>query len=215
MSDFFLADRIKEVAYDPAKLDFQLAGAVNGFSGFGDFLASGDVVYYAATDGTRYEVGSGVYKPDGSTRSLSRNPFRSSNINVGPWYVNATSNAGPTDGTNGYFYPLWLTRSAAESGVGLSDGPYTAVMEHTFDEIPGVTFYMPVEHQGHGEGSAPANSGANYYDTTDAAAQSGAPVNFLGTTEIFVTYPGKTAVFNTNGIDSTSTNAKQSGVALH
>jgi len=214
MSDFFLADRIKEVAYDPAKLDFQLAGAVNGFSGFGDFLASGDVVYYAATDGTRYEVGSGVYQPDGSTRSLSRNPFRSSNINVGPWYVNATSNSGPTDGTNGYFYPLWLTRSAAESGVGFADGPYTAVMEHTFDEIPGVTFYMPTEHQGHAVGSAPASSGANYYDTTDAAAQSGAPVNFLGTTEIFVTYPGKTSVFNTNGVDSTSTNAKQSGVAF-
>jgi hypothetical protein len=214
MSDFFLADRIKEVAYDPAKLDFQLAGAVNGFSGFDDFLASGDVVYYAATDGTRYEVGSGVYQPDGSSRSLSRNPFRSSNINVGPWYVNATSNSGPTDGTNGYFYPLWLTRSAAQSGVGFSDGPYTGVMEHSFDEIPGVTFYMPIEHQGHAVGSAPTASGANYYDTTDAAAQSGAPVNFIGTTEIFVTYPGKTAVLNTNGVDSTSTNAKESGVAF-
>tara|TARA_Y100000004_G_scaffold136700_1_gene154839 strand:+ start:1214 stop:5983 length:4770 start_codon:yes stop_codon:yes gene_type:complete len=213
MSDFFLADRIKEVAYDPAGLDFQLAGAVNGFSGFGDFLASGDVVYYAATDGTRYEVGSGVYKPDASSRVLTRNPFRSSNINVGPWYVNATSNSGPTDGTNGYFYPLWLTRSAAESGVGFTDGPYTAVMEHTFDEIPGVTFYMPTEHQAHGVGSL-ASSGANYYDPGQPSTQSGVPVTMIGTTEIFVTYPGKTAVFNTNGIDSTSTNAKQSGVAF-
>lgn len=213
MSDFFLADRIKEVAYDPAKLDFQLAGAVNGFSGFGDFFASGDVVYYAATDGTRYEVGSGVYKQVGSSRVLTRNPFRSSNINVGPWYVNATSNSGPTDGDNGYFYPLWLTRSAAQSGVGFSDGPYTAVMEHTFDEIPGITFYMPAEHQAHGVGSL-AGSGANYYDPVAPSTQSGVPVAMVGTTEIFVTYPGKTAVFNTNGIDSTSANAKQSGVAF-
>ena len=127
MSNFFLADRVKETSRIVGTVDIQLDGAVNGFSSFGDFYASGDVVFYAITDNIKYEIGSGIFQPDGVNDSISRNPIRSSDINIGPWYVDGTSNSGPTDGQAGKFYPLWLSRSAALSGVGFNDGPYTAV----------------------------------------------------------------------------------------
>lgn len=182
MSNFFLADRVKETSRTEGTGNIALDGGSSGFSSFDDFYASGDTVFYAITDNVNYEVGSGVYKMDGSSRSISRGPFRSSQINVGPWYVNATSNSGPTDGTNGLFYPLWLSRSAAASGVGFSDGPYTAISGITFDEYPGITFYHATEHSALGVGST-ANSGADY-------SASGQPINFgAGLKEVFVTYP--------------------------
>jgi hypothetical protein len=208
MSNFFLADRIKELSRTENTGPIILDGPVNGFSSFADFFASGDVVFYAITNNVDYEVGSGVYKPNGSNRSITRFPLRSSTIDVGPYFVNATSNSGPTNGVNGHFYPLWLTRSAAQSGIGYTDGPYTGVMEHTFDEYPGVTFYMPLEHQGHGTGSHGGISGASY-------ATASSPINFgPGVKEVFVTYPGKTAVFNGYGIDADIREPKDSGIAF-
>lgn len=207
MSNFFLADRIKETSRFTGTNSISLDGAVDGFSSFGDFYASGDLVFYAVTDNTKYEVGSGIYEKDGSTRVITRNPFRSSNINVGPWYVNATSNSGPTDGTNGYFYPLWLSKSAATSGIGFSDGPYTAISGISFDEYPGITFYHATEHSALGV-TALASSGSNY-------SASGQPVNFsAGLKEVFVTYPGKTSVYNGYGIDPDIKEPKHSGVAF-
>ena len=208
MSNFFLADRIKETSRIVGTVDIQLDGAVNGFSSFGDFYASGDVVFYAITDNIKYEIGSGIFQPDGSSDSITRSPIRSSDINVGPWYVDGTSNSGPTDGQAGKFYPLWLSRSAALSGVGFTDGPYTAVSGVSFDEHPGQTFYHIAEHSALGVVDPAPPSGSNFGDASD-------PVEFTaGLKEVFVTYPGKTSVFNGYGLDADIKEPKQSGVAF-
>lgn len=75
-----LADRIKELSYTTGTQSFQLSGAVNGFSGFADVYNSGDVLFYAVTDGTDYEVGSGIYNDD-TIDFIQRFPIRSSNSN--------------------------------------------------------------------------------------------------------------------------------------
>lgn len=207
MSDFFLADRIKETSRVEGVNSISLDGASAGFSSFDDFYASGDVVFYAITDNSKYEVGSGIYEMDASTRVITRNPIRSSDMNSGPWYVDGTSNSGPTDGQNGFFYPLWLNRSAAQSGVGFNDGPYSVVSGVSFDEFPGQTFYHATEHSALGVGST-AGSGSSFNDASQ-------PVSFTpGVKEVYVTYPGKTAVYNAYGIDPTINEPQASGLAV-
>lgn len=207
MSNFFLADRIKEISRVQGTGSISLDGAAAGFSAFGDFYASGDLVFYAITDNVKYEVGSGIFKSEGSTKSITRNPIRSSSINIGPWYVNGTSNSGPTSGNTGYFYPLWLSRSAAQSGIGFGTGPFSSVSGVTFNEHPGITFYYTAQHFASGVGAL-GGSGANY-------ATSGQPVSFgVGVKEVFVTYPGKTAVYNAAGIEAGIKEPKESGIAF-
>ena len=208
MSNFFLGDRIKETSRVQGTNDISLDGAAAGFSSFSDFYASGDTVFYAITDNNKYEVGSGIYKMSGTTRVITRHPFRSSEINAGPWYVNGTSNSGPSNGQTGHFHPLWLTKSAAISGVGFADGPFTAVSGLTFDEHPGVTFYQITEHSGQALPTPVDISGANY-------AVSGQPVNFgIGLKEVFITYPGKTAVYQGFGLESNTKEPKVSGISF-
>lgn len=76
----FLHDRIKETSYTIGTGNFTLNGAANGFSSFGSVYDSGDNIFYAATDGTFYEIGSGIYT-SGVQNSIVRFPFRSSNTN--------------------------------------------------------------------------------------------------------------------------------------
>lgn len=206
--NFFIADRIKELSRTENTNNIVLDGAATGFSSFDDFFASGDTVFYAITDNVKYEVGSGAYVPVGSDRTLTRNVLRSSNLNSGPYHLYG-SGAGSHAGQEGYFHPLWLTRSAAISGVGVNGGPFTSAHEHVFSGIPGVTFYMPTEHMGHAQTPKPADlSGVDY-------AVSGGPVDFdAGLKEVFVTYPGKTAVLNGYGLDSDIKEPKQSGIAF-
>ena len=68
-----LSDRIKETSNSTGTGTFTLDGAAVGFSAFSEFYSDGDAVYYAITDGSSYEVGSGVYNSD----TLVRFPFRS------------------------------------------------------------------------------------------------------------------------------------------
>lgn len=70
-------DRIKETSYVLGTIDFALNGAVNGFSPFGSVYSNGDSLFYAATDGTFYEVGSGVYVT-GVQNVIKRYPIVSS-----------------------------------------------------------------------------------------------------------------------------------------
>jgi hypothetical protein len=83
MSDqiIVLSDRIKELTHTTGVQPLRLDGAATGFSAFGDFYAHGDALYYAVTDGTDYEVGSGQYILDSSDNLLVRFPFRSTNSN--------------------------------------------------------------------------------------------------------------------------------------
>jgi hypothetical protein len=76
----YLYDRIKETSYTIGTGNLTLNGAANGFSSFGSVYSNGDNVFYAATDGSFYEVGSGVYVT-GVQNSIIRFPFRSSNSN--------------------------------------------------------------------------------------------------------------------------------------
>lgn len=80
MSDkIVLSDRIKELSYTVGTGNFSLEGSANGFSAFASQYADGDSFFYAITDGTRYEIGSGVYGTGITGDYLVRFPFRSSN----------------------------------------------------------------------------------------------------------------------------------------
>jgi len=83
-----LFDRVKEITYTQGTQDFALAGAADGFDALGRFYTHDEVIFYAATDGLSYEIGSGIYKsadadPNASYNSLERYPFRSSNVDNG------------------------------------------------------------------------------------------------------------------------------------
>lgn len=83
-----LADRIKELSHTVGTGPFTLDGAATGFSSFSSFYSYGDPVFYAATDGTNYEVGSGVYYLNGSSNALTRYPFKSTNSNNAVSFAN-------------------------------------------------------------------------------------------------------------------------------
>ena len=215
-NNFFLADRVKELSRVEGRGNISLDGAVDGFSSFGDFYASGDTVFYAITDNTKYEVGSGMYVPDGSTgRSVTRSVLRSSDVNSGPYFLYG-SGAGSHAGQEGYFYPMWLTKSSAVSGVGITGstkGPYANAHEHVFSGVPGVTFYMPSNHTAHGLSTSAAKTTAATSGSDYASASR--PVDFnAGTKEVFITYPGARAVYNAYGIDPDIKEPKESGLAI-
>lgn len=80
MSDnIILADRIKEISWTQDTSDFVLSGAANGFSSFDTVYSDGDILFYAATNGIEYEIGSGIFNDGGTAQdTITRMPFRSS-----------------------------------------------------------------------------------------------------------------------------------------
>jgi len=76
-----LSDRIKEISHSTGTGNFRVDGAATGFSTFGDSYSYNSSIFYAITDGTDYEVGSGQYVQDGSNNAITRFPFKSSNSN--------------------------------------------------------------------------------------------------------------------------------------
>lgn len=84
-----LYDRIKEVSYTVGTGNLGLAGAAVGFSSFASVYSHNSPIIYAVTDGTNYEIGSGVLlradydNGDGITYDTlsNRTPIRSSNGN--------------------------------------------------------------------------------------------------------------------------------------
>ena len=83
---------------------------------------------------------------------------------VGPFQVNGLSLSGATSGTSGYFYPAYTAVADANlsdsqaGGSGLSD-------EFTFQEYPGIKFYIP--RTGRSVSQASASSLYNTYATAD------------------------------------------------
>jgi hypothetical protein len=84
-----LADRIKEISYTIGTGNMILSGAANGFSSFGSHYSHNSNLFYAITDGTNYEIGSGIYQRadydggDGITNNqLIRFPIKSTNNNI-------------------------------------------------------------------------------------------------------------------------------------
>ena len=72
---------------------------------------------------------------------------------VGPYYVFGTSDSGFTDGKKGYYYPLYTVQSAADAaddGTGNLNLGNGKSHIHTFEEFPGINFYMPNNSTDHG-----------------------------------------------------------------
>jgi hypothetical protein len=111
--NFFLQDRIKETSRTAGTGNFLLDGAAQGFSPFADFYTYGDYFYYAITDGTDYEVGSGEYYQDGSNNALRRWPLQSTNNND---YVNF--NAGTKE-----VFVTYAAQGAIYSASGVDGRP--------------------------------------------------------------------------------------------
>ena len=78
MKDILLYDRIKEITHITGTSDITLEGAAAGFSAFLDYIPLSGDSFYAITDGSKYEVGSGTLYQDGSNIKLTRNSVRSS-----------------------------------------------------------------------------------------------------------------------------------------
>jgi hypothetical protein len=74
-----LFDRVKELSYTIGTGNISLSGPVSGFSSFSSVYTEGNNLFYAITDGTRYEIGSGIYA---SGNRIIRLPFRSTNNNT-------------------------------------------------------------------------------------------------------------------------------------
>jgi hypothetical protein len=84
-----LADRIKELSYTIGTGNMVLSGPVRGFSSFSSVYSHSAEIFYAITDGTNYEIGSGIYQRadydsgDGITANqLIRFPIKSTNGNT-------------------------------------------------------------------------------------------------------------------------------------
>ena len=72
----------------------------------------------------------------------------------GPYYLFGTSNRGSSDGKKGYYYPLYTVRSEADeadTGTGSKTLGNGTSHIHTFDEFPGIKFYMPNSSMNHAE----------------------------------------------------------------
>ena len=81
MSNYpFLNDRIKQFSEDLGTGNLTLGDEAIGFSSFADVYADGDTFFYAITDGTRYEIGSGVFVT-GVTNSIQRHAIINSDQN--------------------------------------------------------------------------------------------------------------------------------------
>jgi hypothetical protein len=92
-----LADRIKELSYTIGTGNMMLSGPVRGFSSFSSTYSHNSEVFYAITDGTNYEIGSGIYQRadydngDGiTTNQLVRFPIKSTNSNAKVNFVEGT-----------------------------------------------------------------------------------------------------------------------------
>jgi hypothetical protein len=76
-----LRDRIKEKSYTTGTGSLLLEGKFSGFSSFSGIYNSGESLFYAVSDGTNYEIGSGVYIETETSSMIYRIPVDTSNNN--------------------------------------------------------------------------------------------------------------------------------------
>jgi len=132
MKDVLLFDRIKELTHITSTNDIVLEGAAAGFSAFSDYMSIGDYAFYAITDGSSYEVGSGVLT---SSTNLTREPIRTSNgdnsivsFPAGLKEVYATYPGAFAVISN----PLDAPQQNRESGITYWSGPQTIDSDNLF-----------------------------------------------------------------------------------
>jgi hypothetical protein len=69
-----VADRVQETSTTTGTGSYTLAGAATGFRAFGSVCSDGDTVFYAAVEGSGWEVGIGTF----SSGTLARTTILSS-----------------------------------------------------------------------------------------------------------------------------------------
>jgi len=79
MSNIKLRDRIKERSYTTGTGPILLEGQFSGFSSFSGVYNSGESLFYAITDGSKFEIGSGIYIENQTDSNIVRFPFDTSN----------------------------------------------------------------------------------------------------------------------------------------
>lgn len=73
------ADRVRELTTTVGTSTIQLAGAVAGNKSFTQAFITGHLIYYCMTDGTNWEIGSGVFTAGAPSTIARTNIFSSSN----------------------------------------------------------------------------------------------------------------------------------------
>ena len=96
-------DRVQETFATTGTGTLSLGGAVSGYQAFSAVLSNGDTAYYAATDGTNWEVGLGTYTSSGTT--LARTT------------ILASSNSGSAVNWAAGTKNIWLDFPAAMVGI--------------------------------------------------------------------------------------------------
>lgn len=101
------------------------------------------------------------------------------------YYIYGTSNSGNTFGIKGFYSPLYLTEADANAADYAQNGGTGTSHPHTFEEVTGVTFYMPTTGAVHptasDEGSAPTGqfNGETYISYTSPISDADIePINF-------------------------------------
>jgi hypothetical protein len=77
-------DRVKETTTTVGTGTYTLAGAATGFQSF-SVIGNGNTTYYAATDGTSWEVGIGTYTSSGTTLARTTILASSNSNNAVSW----------------------------------------------------------------------------------------------------------------------------------
>ena len=104
-----LADRVQQTGTANTTVSFNLSGSVSGYQSFSSAITTGNTTYYAASDGTNWEVGVGTLT---SSSLLTRTTIISS------------SNSGSAVSTFGSSINIFVTQPA-ENTVVSSNNPGT------------------------------------------------------------------------------------------
>ena len=105
-----LADRVQQTGTANTTVSFNLSGSVSGYQSFSSAITTGNTTYYAASDGTNWEVGVGTLT---SSSLLTRTTIISS------------SNSGSAVSTFGSSVNIFVTQPA-ENTVVSSNNPGTS-----------------------------------------------------------------------------------------
>ena len=141
-----LADRVQQTGTANTTVSFNLSGSVSGYQSFSSAITTGNTTYYAASDGTNWEVGIGTLT---SSSLLTRTTIISS------------SNSGSAVSTFGSSINIFVTQPAENTVVSSNN--------------PGTNGYV-LTSQGTGVAPIWAAGGVGTITTTDFTATSGQTV---------------------------------------
>lgn len=120
-----VADRVQETTTTTGTGTLTLAGAKTGYRAFSAAFSNGDTVYYCITDGTNWEVGSGVFTTSGTTLTRAN--------------ILASSNAGSAVSWGAGSKDVFCTAPAAHVGGALGNEAIGGIKTATFNSEPALT----------------------------------------------------------------------------